>query len=94
MMKDVTLSPGMGAYLNMLNSAKPGTINGVAQIANENYARELMQLFTIGLDMLNQDGCAATGTAETRFQRSPRRRCRRSRERTRDGHMGNRVRRV
>jgi uncharacterized protein (DUF1800 family) len=56
MMKDVTLSPGMGAYLNMLNSAKPGTINGVPQIANENYARELMQLFTIGLDMLNQDG--------------------------------------
>ena len=52
MMKDVTLSPGMGAYLNMLNSAKPtGT-----QIANENYARELMQLFTIGLVMLNQDG--------------------------------------
>ena len=52
MMKDVTLSPGMGAYLNMLNSAKPtGT-----QIANENYGRELMQLFTIGLEMLNQDG--------------------------------------
>jgi uncharacterized protein (DUF1800 family) len=56
MMKDVTLSPGMGAYLNMLNSAKPGTINGVPQIANENYARELMQLFTTGIDMLNPDG--------------------------------------
>ncbi|MDP9050237.1 MAG: DUF1800 domain-containing protein [Acidobacteriota bacterium] len=54
--KDVTLSPGMGAYLNMLNSAKPGVINGVTQIANENYARELMQLFTIGLYALNQDG--------------------------------------
>ena len=51
-MKDVTLSPGMGAYLNMLNSKKPG--NG--QIANENYARELMQLFTTGLFQLNQDG--------------------------------------
>jgi uncharacterized protein (DUF1800 family) len=52
MMRDVTLSPGMGAYLNMLNSAKPtGT-----EIANENYGRELMQLFTIGLDLLNQDG--------------------------------------
>ena len=36
----------------MLNSAKPtGT-----QIANENYAPELMQLFTIGLVMLNSDG--------------------------------------
>ena len=56
MMKDVTLSPGMGAYLNMLNSAKPGTIGGVLQIANENYGREFMQLFTTGIDMLNQDG--------------------------------------
>ena len=56
MMHDVTLSPGMGAYLNMLNSAKPGTIGGVLQIANENYAREFMQLFTTGIDMLNQDG--------------------------------------
>lgn len=52
LMKDVTLAPGMGLYLNMLNSYKPG--NG--QIANENYARELMQLFTIGLNELNQDG--------------------------------------
>jgi uncharacterized protein (DUF1800 family) len=56
LLKDVTLSPGMGAYLNMLNSAKPATINGVAQIANENYARELMQLFTTGIDLLNPDG--------------------------------------
>jgi uncharacterized protein (DUF1800 family) len=55
-MQDVTLSPAMGAYLNMLNSNKPGTVNGVAQIANENYARELMQLFTTGIFMLNQDG--------------------------------------
>lgn len=51
-MHDVSISPGMGAYLNMLNSAKPPT----GQIANENYARELMQLFTIGLVELNQDG--------------------------------------
>jgi len=51
-MHDVTVSPGMGAYLNMLNSNKPPT----GQIANENYARELMQLFTIGLFELNQDG--------------------------------------
>jgi uncharacterized protein (DUF1800 family) len=55
-MHDVTLSTGMGAYLNMLNSAKPGTIGGVAQIANENFARENMQLFTTGIDLLNQDG--------------------------------------
>lgn len=52
LLNDVTLSTAMGAYLNMLNSNKPG--NG--QIANENYSRELMQLFTTGLYMLNQDG--------------------------------------
>jgi uncharacterized protein (DUF1800 family) len=51
-MHDVTVSPGMGAYLNMLNSAAPPA----GQIANENYSRELMQLFTIGLFELNQDG--------------------------------------
>jgi uncharacterized protein (DUF1800 family) len=56
MMHDVALSPAMGAYLNMLNSAKPGTINGVAQIANENFARENMQLFSLGLDLMNSDG--------------------------------------
>jgi uncharacterized protein (DUF1800 family) len=51
-MQDVSLSPAMGDYLNMLNSAKPAT----GQIANENYPRENMQLFTIGLELLNQDG--------------------------------------
>lgn len=51
-MKDVALSPAMGGYLNMLNSAAPGP----GQIANENFARENMQLFTIGLALLNQDG--------------------------------------
>jgi uncharacterized protein (DUF1800 family) len=55
-MQDVSLSPAMGGYLNMLNSNKPGTVNGVVQIANENYARELMQLFTTGINMLNSDG--------------------------------------
>ena len=55
-MNDVTLSPGMGNYLNMLNSNKPGTVDGVVQIANENYSRELMQLFTLGLNLLNTDG--------------------------------------
>ncbi len=56
LMKDVTLSTAMGGYLNMLNSAKPAVVGGVTQIANENYARENMQLFTIGLYQLNQDG--------------------------------------
>jgi len=51
-MKDVTLSPAMGAYLNMMNSA----VAPAGEIPNENYPRENMQLFTIGLDLLNQDG--------------------------------------
>jgi uncharacterized protein (DUF1800 family) len=51
-MKDVTLTPAMGHYLDMVNNDKPGT----GQHANENYARELMQLFTLGLSQLNPDG--------------------------------------
>jgi uncharacterized protein (DUF1800 family) len=48
----VTLSSVMGDYLNMVNNDKPRT--GVNP--NENYARELMQLFSIGVWQLNQDG--------------------------------------
>jgi uncharacterized protein (DUF1800 family) len=49
---EVTLDASMGMYLDMVNSAKPGLAGG----ANENYAREVMQLFTIGLYQLNTDG--------------------------------------
>ena len=45
---DITLNPGMGDYLNMKGNSR---IN-----PNENYAREIMQLFSIGVDLLNQDG--------------------------------------
>ncbi|MCC6328528.1 MAG: DUF1800 family protein [Acidobacteria bacterium] len=48
LMKQMTLSPTMGDYLDMVRSSKNNP--------NENYAREIMQLFTIGLFMLNQDG--------------------------------------
>ncbi len=51
-MKDVALSPAMGLYLNMLDSAAPAP----GQIANENFARENMQLFTLGVNLLNPDG--------------------------------------
>jgi len=53
-MEDVTLSPAMGQYLNMANNAQADPSTGA--VANENYARELMQLFTIGTVMLNPDG--------------------------------------
>jgi uncharacterized protein (DUF1800 family) len=52
--KAVTLSPAMGTYLNMANNNKGNAAKGTA--ANENYARELMQLFTLGLTELNPDG--------------------------------------
>jgi uncharacterized protein (DUF1800 family) len=51
-MYDVTLSPSMGHYLDMVNNDKPAG----GREANENYARELLQLFTIGLNELNDDG--------------------------------------
>jgi uncharacterized protein (DUF1800 family) len=52
LMEDVTLSPAMGQYLDMANNAKASG----GSVANENYARELMQLFTIGTKMLGPDG--------------------------------------
>ena len=54
LMKDVTLSPTMGEYLDMRNNDKADPTRNTR--ANENYARELMQLFTIGLSQLNLDG--------------------------------------
>lgn len=45
---DITLNPTMGAYLDMLGSTRTRP--------NENYAREILQLFSIGLDKLNPDG--------------------------------------
>lgn len=56
--KAITLSPAMGRYLNMANNNKANTTAGT--VPNENYARELMQLFTLGLDELNMDGSQVT----------------------------------
>jgi uncharacterized protein (DUF1800 family) len=50
----VTLNPSMGRYLNMANNNKANPAKNTS--ANENYARELMQLFTLGLTQLNPDG--------------------------------------
>jgi len=48
LMKQMTMNPTMGDYLDMVRSTKNNP--------NENYARELKQLFTIGLFQMNQDG--------------------------------------
>jgi Protein of unknown function (DUF1800)/CHRD domain len=50
----VTLSPAMGIYLDMLGNKKPNPSTGY--IPNENYAREILQLFSIGLMRLHPDG--------------------------------------
>ena len=52
LLNDVTLSPMMGQFLNMLGNDKGNATTD----PDENYAREVMQLFTIGLYQLNDDG--------------------------------------
>jgi uncharacterized protein (DUF1800 family) len=54
LLEDITLNPAMGNYLDMLHNDKGNPITG--RHPNENYARELMQLFSIGLYQLNLDG--------------------------------------
>ncbi len=54
LLKDITLSPAMGEYLDMKGGAKADAVLGT--IPSENFARELMQLFSIGTVMLNIDG--------------------------------------
>ena len=56
LLEKVTLNPGMGDYLDMVNNDKP---SATVQ-ANENYAREVLQLFSIGLSKLNADGSVVT----------------------------------
>lgn len=53
-LKKMTLSPAMGQYLDMKQSAKADP--ALNSVPNENYARELLQLFSIGTVMLNNDG--------------------------------------
>ncbi len=48
LMREMTLSPAMGEYLDMVRSTRFDP--------NENYPRELLQLFSVGLYMLNPDG--------------------------------------
>ena len=51
-LQDVTLNPEMGIFLSMLGNDKGNATTD----PDENYAREVMQLFTIGLYRLNDDG--------------------------------------
>ena len=63
--EDVTYHPSMGKYLNAYHNVKPqfsnqsGTLVQVTS-PDENYAREIMQLFSVGLVQLNMDGSVVT----------------------------------
>jgi uncharacterized protein (DUF1800 family) len=54
LLNDVTLSPAMGVYLNMMGNQRANSAMNIHP--DENYAREINQLFSIGLVMLNIDG--------------------------------------
>jgi uncharacterized protein (DUF1800 family) len=54
LLQQVSTSAAMGEYLTFRGSVKQNTTTGA--MPDENYARELMQLFTIGLIKLNPDG--------------------------------------
>lgn len=54
LLQAITLSTGMGVYLNMRGNQKANPATG--REPDENYAREVLQLFSIGLVELNLDG--------------------------------------
>lgn len=56
LLEEVTLHPAMGRYLDMLRNEKE---NSAGRVPNENYAREILQLFSIGLWKLHPDGSLA-----------------------------------
>ena len=56
LMQQVSTNTAMGMYLTFRGSKKANPVTG--SLPDENYARELMQLFTIGLVQLNLDGTA------------------------------------
>jgi len=56
---NVSLNPAMGHYLSMLNNAKESNNS----FPDENYAREIMQLFSVGLLELHPDGTVALDAA-------------------------------
>ncbi len=60
LMGEVTLHPAMGEYLSMLGNEKPNPALNIRP--DENYAREVMQLFSVGLIELNNDGSANLDT--------------------------------
>ena len=67
LLEQVTYTPAMGHYLTYQGNQKGDPVTG--RVPDENYAREILQLFTIGTVMLNPDGTpsldASGGAIET-----------------------------
>jgi uncharacterized protein (DUF1800 family) len=63
LLEAITMHPMMGAYLTSLRNQKEDAKTG--RVPDENYAREIMQLFSIGLYQLNNDGTVKSGNPET-----------------------------
>ena len=54
LLEDVTKHPAMGIFLSMIQNQKANPDENIHP--DENYAREVMQLFSVGLQQLNLDG--------------------------------------
>ncbi len=63
LLEEVTYSTAMGEYLTYMQNRKGNSESG--RLPDENYARELMQLFTIGLVELDMDGRPRTRNGES-----------------------------
>jgi uncharacterized protein (DUF1800 family) len=59
LLEDVALHPQMGIYLTHIRNQKADPATG--RVPDQNFAREIMQLFTIGVVELNEDGSTRTG---------------------------------
>lgn len=61
LLEALTLNPAMGAFLSTRGNAKEDA--GTGRLPDENYAREVLQLFSIGLHELNLDGSVKRNAA-------------------------------
>lgn len=59
LLEEVTYTPAMGSYLTYINNTKADEATG--RMPDENFAREILQLFSIGTVELNMDGTAKIG---------------------------------
>ena len=66
LLEEITLNPAMGRFLNTAGNLKEDP--SISRQPDENYAREVMQLFTIGLYELNNDGSYRTNLSGQKIE--------------------------